>query len=78
MFESGGIMARYISEEKLIVNLMDYSKGKKTIGQCVTDTPTEDVAPIIRGKWIYSHDVFSRRTCNKCNYSQIIVDGMAM
>ena len=30
---------------------MEYSKGKKTIGQCVTDTPTEDVAPVIRSKW---------------------------
>ena len=39
-------MARYIDEEKLIVNLMDYSKGKKTIGQCVTDTPTEDIVSI--------------------------------
>lgn len=30
-----------------------------------------------QGEWIYSHDTFSKRICNKCNYSQIIVDGMA-
>lgn len=30
-----------------------------------------------QGEWKYTHDTFSKRICNKCNYSQVIVDGMA-
>lgn len=30
-----------------------------------------------QGEWKYTHDTFSKRVCNKCNYSQVIVDGMA-
>lgn len=30
-----------------------------------------------KGEWKYTHDTFSKRICNKCNYSQVIVDGMS-
>ncbi len=30
-----------------------------------------------QGEWKYTHDTFSKRICNKCNYSQVIVDGMS-
>ena len=31
---------RLIDENEAIKSLFDYNKGKKTIGQCINDTPT--------------------------------------
>lgn len=33
-------MSRLLSEEAVIHSLMDFVSGKKTIGQCIEDTPT--------------------------------------
>lgn len=40
-------MSRYIDADRAIESLFDYCNGKKTIGQCIDDTPTEEVKPII-------------------------------
>ena len=36
-------MNRYISTRELIRSLFDYADGKKSVGQCIDDTPTADV-----------------------------------
>lgn len=41
-------MSRYIEADRAIESLFDYCIGKKTIGQCIDDTPTADVY----GKWV--------------------------
>ena len=57
-------MSRYIDADRAIESLFDYCNGKKTIGQCIDDTPTEEVKPIVYGEWeIDGHHI----RCNKCN-----------
>lgn len=36
-------MNRYISTRELIRSLFDYADGKKSVGQCIDDTPPADV-----------------------------------
>ena len=36
-------MSRYVNTRELIRSLFDYADGKKSIGQCIDDTPTADV-----------------------------------
>lgn len=33
-------MSRLLSEDAVIHSLMDFTKGKKTLGQCIDDVPT--------------------------------------
>ena len=62
-------MSRYIDGDKVILSLLDYCRGKKTIGRCVDDTPTEDVKPIVYGNWVpiddEPHEDFE---CDRCGY----------
>lgn len=41
---------RLIDETSLIINLFEYSKGNKTIGQCIDSTPTTIRADIGGGE----------------------------
>ena len=61
-------MSRYIDADKVILSLLDYCRGKKTIGRCVDDTPTEEVKPIIYGEWIKGKNKFGEETltCSNC------------
>lgn len=36
-------MSRYVNTRELIYSLFDYAEGKKSVGQCIDDTPTADV-----------------------------------
>lgn len=36
-------MSRYVEVKELFRSLFDYADGKKSIGQCIDDTPTADV-----------------------------------
>lgn len=36
-------MSRYVNTRELIFSLFDFVEGKKSIGQCIDDTPTADV-----------------------------------
>ena len=36
-------MSRYINTLELIHSLFDFAEGKKSVGQCIDDTPTADV-----------------------------------
>ena len=56
-------MSRYIDADRAIESLFDYCNGKKTIGQCIDDTPTEEVNPIVYGKWININGI---KSCNQC------------
>lgn len=42
---------RLIYAEEVIKSLMDFTNGKKTIGQCIDDTPTASIEPRT-GRWI--------------------------
>ena len=55
-------MSRYIDADRAIESLFDYCNGKKTIGQCIDDTPTEEVNPIVYGKWININGI---KSCNQ-------------
>lgn len=42
-------MGRLISEDAVIHSLIDYTKGKKTLGQCIEDVPTAyDVENVVK------------------------------
>jgi hypothetical protein len=36
-------MSRYVNTRELIRSLFDFADGKKSVGQCIDDTPTADV-----------------------------------
>lgn len=36
-------MSRYVNTRELIFSLFDFADGKKSVGQCIDDTPTADV-----------------------------------
>lgn len=36
-------MSRYVDTRELIRSLFDYADGKKSVGQCIDDTPTAEV-----------------------------------
>lgn len=36
-------MSRYVNTRELIRSLFDYADGKKSVGQCIDDTPTAEV-----------------------------------
>lgn len=38
-------MGRLIDDGRVIESLFDYCNGKKTLGQCIDDTPTEEAIP---------------------------------
>lgn len=38
-------MGRLIDDDRVIESLFDYCNGKKTLGQCIDDTPTEEAIP---------------------------------
>lgn len=69
-------MSRYIDADRAIESLFDYCNGKKTIGQCIDDTPTEEVKPIVYGEWIHREELFDDEEkprmvwgCKKCGFS---------
>ncbi len=60
-------MSRYIDADRAIESLFDYCIGKKTIGQCIDDTPTAEVKPIVYGEWI-KHSCYDKvLICSNCN-----------
>lgn len=70
-------MARYIDADKLSSKVLDvWKKFEKQGKNCyvfadifvplIVSTPTEDVAPIIRGKWIVKTDN-ENKTCGECS-----------
>ena len=78
-------MSRYIDADRAIESLFDYCNGKKTIGQCIDDTPTEEVKPIVYGEWIKvkkvpCYDIKGVRTlgveykCNKCGIIHTVIE----
>lgn len=38
-------MGRLIDDDRVIESLFGYCNGKKTLGQCIDDTPTEEAIP---------------------------------
>ena len=38
-------MGRLVDDGRVIKSLFDYCNGKKTLGQCIDDTPTEEAIP---------------------------------
>lgn len=69
-------MSRYIDADRAIESLFDYCNGKKTIGQCIDDTPTEEVKPIVDGQWLYTGDIFNegKLVCSNCGHKIDMAD----
>lgn len=79
-------MARYIDADKLSSKVLDvWKKFEKQGKNCyvfadiftplIVSTPTEDVAPIVRGKWIYE-EIGIRTIAIKCsNCGRILHSG---
>jgi len=71
-------MSRYINADRAIESLFDYCNGKKTIGQCIDDTPTEDVKPIVYGEWLI-HKAYQGGIeeewfqCSKCGWENALL-----
>ena len=65
-------MARYIDTTKLMNNMVIYVSPKlaQSIIKAVDETPTEEVAPLVRGKWIAQdiHNCHTDFKCSKCGY----------
>lgn len=70
-------MAEYIEREATIellrsIGSRDYRREKGTIQEAIKMisfseyTPTADVAPVVHGRWIASHDEFC--ACSICKY----------
>jgi hypothetical protein len=66
-------MARYIDADKLIMSFEPYFNGKKTIGQIIDNAPTEDVRPVVRGKWIEKKAIDGQRyhQCSACGKNKM-------
>ena len=55
---------RLIYAEEAIKSLMDFTSGKKTIGQCIDDTPTASIEQKT-GHWIDKDE--KSAVCSCCN-----------
>ena len=67
-------MSRLLSEDAIIHSLMDFTKGKKTLGQCIDDTPTAcDIEKVVEGLSDYAkYQGILRLTEDNCdNYVPI-------
>ena len=58
-------MAEYIKREAAFMKLMQDGCSAKNL-QSISNMPAADVAPVVHGRWIASHDEFC--ACSICKY----------
>ena len=69
-------MERYISTNKLMNNMVTFVSPKlaQSIIKAVDETPTEELTPIVRGKWITvpiePYSIRTRTYCSVCKHGQ--------